>query len=300
MKAATGSIANVVPVEKSRLSVFCELIKARLTLLVLLTTLVGFYMAGQGPVDWLLMFHTVFGTALVASGAAALNQVLERHLDARMHRTQDRPLPSERLHPDTALIFGATVSVAGLIYLAVMVNQLTSCLGALTLASYLFIYTPLKRVTTLNTVIGAVPGALPPLMGWTAARGDVSIGGWALFAILFFWQLPHFLAIAWLYRQDYANAGFVMLPIHDPDGRRTGGSAVSHTLGLLPVSLTPGLLGLAGGLYFLGALLLGAAFVWQAVQFSRELTERRARLLFFASIIYLPLLLGLMVLDKIR
>jgi len=300
MKATADSIAAVVPVEKGRLTVFSELIKARLTFLVLLTTAVGFYMAGPGPMDWVLMFHTVFGTGLVAAGASALNQLLELRHDAMMRRTQDRPLPSERLHPDTALIFGAAASVAGLIYLAIAVNQLTSCLGALTLASYLFIYTPLKRVTTLNTVIGAVPGALPPLMGWTAARGDVSIGGWSLFAILFFWQLPHFLAIAWLYREDYARAGFVMLPIRDADGRRTGRSAVSHTLGLLPVSLTPGLVGLAGGLYFVGALVLSGVFVWQAVQFSRELTERRARQLFFASIIYLPLLLGLMVLDRIR
>lgn len=300
MKATVQSLETPVAVEKSRLTVFSELVKARLTFLVLLTTLAGFYLAQQGPVNWVLMTQTILGTGLLAAGAAALNQLMERRYDGLMLRTQDRPLPSDRLHPDTALIFGATCSVAGLLYLAFAVNLLTSFLGALTLASYLFLYTPLKRITTLNTAIGAVPGALPPLMGWTAARGEVNAGGWALFAILFFWQLPHFLAIAWLYRQDYAKAGFAMLPVKDPDGARTGRSAVSHTLGLLPVSLTPFLLGMSGAVYVFGAILLGAAFIWQAIQFSRELTDRRARQLFFLSIIYLPLLLGLMALDKVR
>jgi heme o synthase len=180
------------------------------------------------------------------------------------------------------------------------VNLLTSVLGAITLFSYLLVYTPLKRVTTLNTAVGAIPGALPPLMGWAAARDDVSREGWALFAILFFWQLPHFLAIAWLYREEYAKAGFVMLPVRDPDGVRTGRQAVSHTLGLIPVSICPALFGIAGQVYFFGALLLGIAFLWCAIQFSRELTRGRARQLFLASILYLPLLLGLMALDKVR
>ena len=248
----------------------------------------------------MLLFHTLFGTGLVASGAAALNQFLERQHDAQMRRTEDRPLPSERLSPDTALLFGGLSSAAGLIDLALAVNLETSVLGAITLCSYLFIYTPLKRVTTLNTAIGAVPGALPPLMGWTAARGEINVEGWSLFAILFFWQLPHFLAIAWMYRDDYAKAGFAMLPVFDSDGQRTAGQTVSHTLGLLPISLCPFLLKLAGVVYLTGALVLGLAFLWQAVQFSRELTAQRARQLFYASIIYLPLLLGLMVLDKIK
>jgi protoheme IX farnesyltransferase len=187
-----------------------------------------------------------------------------------------------------------------LLYLAWGVNLLTSLIGAVTLSSYLFIYTPLKRVTTLNTVIGAVPGALPPLMGWTAARGEITVEGWALFAILFFWQLPHFLAIAWLYREEYAGAGFVMLPVVDPDGARTGRQAISHTLGLLPVSLCPFLFQQAGVVYLGGALVLGLGFIWFAVQFGRQLTRVSARRLFFASILYLPLLLGLMVLDKVK
>ena len=300
MKATAQSLTAAALADKSRMAVFGELIKARLTFLVLLTTLVGFYVGFRGPMDYLLMLHTLLGTGLVASGAAALNQFLERQHDARMRRTEDRPLPSGRLPPDTALMFGGLSSAAGLIDLALAVNLETSVLGAITLCSYLFIYTPLKRVTTLNTAIGAVPGALPPLMGWTAARGEINLEGWSLFAILFFWQLPHFLAIAWMYRDDYAKAGFAMLPVFDTDGQRTAGQTVSHTLGLLPISLCPFLLKLAGVVYLAGALVLGLAFLWQAVQFSRELSAQRARQLFYASILYLPLLLGLMVLDKIK
>ena len=300
MKATAQSLGAAVVTDKSRLTVFGELVKARLTFLVLLTTLVGFYVGFRGALDYLLMFHTLLGTALVAGGAAALNQLLEREYDARMRRTEDRPLPSGRLQPDTVLIMGGLCSAIGLVYLAGAVNLLTGLLGAITLVSYLFIYTPLKRVTPLNTAIGAVPGALPPLMGWTAARGEINIEGWSLFAIVFFWQLPHFLAIAWMYREDYAKAGFAMLPMFDPDGRRTSGQAVSHTLGLLPISLCPFMFGLEGGIYLIGALVLSLGFVWQAIRFSRDLTLQRARGLFYASIIYLPLLLGLMVFDKIR
>ncbi len=286
--------------EKSWFSVFSELIKARLTFLVLLTTLVGLYLGMRGPMNWWLMLHTLLGTALLASGASALNQLLEREHDARMRRTEDRPLPSGRLQPHVVLIFGTVCSVIGLIYLAFAVNLTTSFLGALTLGSYVFVYTPLKRVTSLNTAVGAVPGALPPLMGWVAARGDISAEGWTLFAILFFWQLPHFLAIAWIYREEYAKAGFVMLPVVDPEGLRTSRQAVSHTLGLLPVSLCPFLFGLVGPVYFVGATLLGLAFLVFAIRFSQSLNAARARHLFYASIIYLPILLGLMVFDKIR
>jgi protoheme IX farnesyltransferase len=225
---------------------------------------------------------------------------LERDYDAKMRRTANRPLPSGRLQPATVMIFGGVCAVAGIIYLALLVNPLTSVIGAVSLVSYLFIYTPLKRVTWLNTAIGAIPGALPPLMGWTAAHGELSRGGWALFAILFFWQLPHFLAIAWIYREEYAKAGFVMLPVIDPEGERTARQAVSHTLGLLPISLCPFLFHLTGPIYLLGALALGLAFVWFAMQFARELTVARARQLFYVSITYLPLLLILMVWDKVK
>jgi protoheme IX farnesyltransferase len=300
MKATYSSVQDTAVVEKGWVSVLCDLTKARLTLLVLLTTLVGFYLGTRGTTDYLLMLHAVLGTALLASGAAALNQLLEREYDARMRRTQTRPLPAGRLTPEIVLLFGGVCSVGGVLYLAFAVNLLTSVLGAITLLTYVFIYTPLKRVTWLNTAVGAIPGALPPLMGWAAARGEMAGGGWALFGILALWQLPHFFAIAWLYRDEYAKAGFVMLPALDPDGTRTGLQSVSHTLALLPMSLFPFLLKLAGPIYLVGALLLGGAYCWFAFKFSRELTQRSAKQLFFSSIVYLPLLLILLVVDKLK
>ena len=298
MKEISAEILSAA--EKSWSAVFADLVKARLTTLVLLTTLVGFYLGARGAMNVTLMFNALAATALLAAGASALNQLLEREYDAKMRRTQDRPLPSGRLQPTTVAIFGGACSVAGLVYLSLAVNLLTSVIGAVTLVSYLFIYTPLKRVTWLNTVIGAVPGALPPLMGWTAARGELSGEGWALFAILFFWQLPHFFAIAWIYRDEYAKAGFKMLPGIDPDGSRTAQQSVSNTLALLVVSLCPFVFKMAGTTYLAGALVLSAGFLWCAIRFSRQLTLARARQLFFASIIYLPLLLALMVWDKVK
>jgi protoheme IX farnesyltransferase len=298
MKATADILSGAAAPEKSLAAVLADLVKARLTALVLLTTLVGFYLGWRGPMDYALMMHTLLGTALVAGGAAALNQFLEREHDARMRRTAGRPLPSGRLQPVTVMLFGGACSVVGLVYLALLVNLLTSVIGAVTLVSYLFIYTPLKRVTWLNTVVGAVPGGLPPLMGWAAARGELGGGGWALFAILAFWQLPHFYAIAWLYRDEYARAGYRMLPAVDPDGQRTARQAVSHTLALWSASLLPFLFQLAGPVYLAGALLLGAGFLVCAIRFARQLTLTCARQLFFASILYLPLLLAALVLDK--
>src|SRR5215471_9773376 len=300
MKATAQPLSQPAVAEKGWVAVYSDLFKARLTTLVLLTTLVGFLIGFRGAVDYLLMLHALLGTALVAAGASALNQLLERDYDARMKRTQSRPLPSGRLQAQTVLWVGTICSVSGIVYLGLAVNLITSALGIASLLSYLLIYTPLKRITWLNTAVGAVPGALPPLMGWTAARGELSSEGWALFAILAFWQLPHFLAIAWVYRNDYARAGFKMLPVVDPAGHRTGRQAVWHTLGLLPVSLCPFLFHLAGPIYLAGALVLGMTFLWFAIQFSRHLTVPRARQLFLVSIAYLPLLLGLLVFDKIR
>lgn len=299
MKATTPILSTTAATEKGWASVFADLIKVRLTTLVLLTTLVGFYIGFQGPIDFVLMFHTLFGTALVAGGAAALNQLLEREHDAKMRRTQNRPLPSGRLQPVTVMLFGGICSVAGLVYLALLANPLTSVLGAVSLISYLFVYTPLKRVTWWNTVIGAIPGGLPPLMGWAAARGELGGGGCALFGILAFWQLPHFFAIAWIYREEYARAGFQMLPNVDPDGHRTALQSITHTLGLLAMSVCPFIFRLAGSVYLAGALVLGSAFLWFAVQFARHLTVRHARQLFYTSIIYLPLLLALLVMNKL-
>lgn len=286
--------------EKSSPAVWADLVKARLTSLVLLTTAVGFYMGSPGPVDVARWLHTLVGTGLLAAGAAALNQFLERDLDALMRRTQDRPLPSGRITPGTALVFGGVISMLGLAWLALQTTLAAAALGALTLALYLGVYTPLKRVSTLNTVVGAVPGALPPLIGWAAATGEVSAGGWALFALQFFWQIPHFLAIAWLYRDDYARAGLKMLPVLDLEGERTGLQSIGHALGLLTVSLSPFVLGLAGAAYLAGAFALGVVLLGLAVRFARRLELAHARWLFLASVIYLPAVLGLMVLDRVR
>jgi len=300
MKTSVTSIAEQEATDRAFSAILADLFKARLTALVLLTTLVGYYMGRRSnPVDGVLLFHTLLGTGLLACGAAALNQYLERRWDTQMRRTARRPLPAGELQPLTALFIGACVSVIGMIWLSLKVNTLTGFLGALTLASYLFVYTPLKRLTPLNTLIGAVPGALPPLMGWTAACDEVTAAGWSLFAILLFWQLPHFLAIAWMYRDEYAGAGFVMLPAVDPTGEKTGRQAVCHTFGLLPISLAPFVFQIAGEIYLMGATILGMAFLWSAIQFSRQLDRGSARKLFFASILYLPLLLGLLVFDRI-
>ena len=300
MKPSAEALSSAAALEKSFAAVLADLVKARLTALVLLTTFVGFYLGERGTVNYLLMFHTLFGTALVASGAASLNQWLEREHDAKMRRTASRPLPSGRMQPTTVAIFGGACSVGGLVYLAALVNPLTSVVGAITSISYLFIYTPLKRVTWVNTLVGAIPGALPPLMGWTAARNELSGEGWALFAILAFWQIPHFMAIAWLYRDEYAKAGFVMLPNLDATGSRTAQQAVSNTIALMLASLCPFAFGLNGKIYLAAALILGFGYFWCAIRFARQLTAQRAKQLFFASIIYLPLLIAALVGNKLK
>ena len=286
-------------------SVFSDLVKLRLTTLVLVTTLVGFYAglnseSGGLAQNLIKLGLTLLGTGLLAAGAAILNQYLERDHDARMERTARRPLPSGAISAEAALLLGGACSVVGLLALAAWVNLLVAVLGAVTLVTYLFIYTPLKRKSEWNTIIGAIPGALPPLMGWAAARGEVDPLGWTMFGILFFWQVPHFMAIAWMYRDDYDKAGFVMMPSVADGEARTGRQAISHTLFLVIASLMPFTMKLAGAVYVSGAVLLGGLFLWAAVRFSRQLTRQSARVLFFASIIYLPLLLGLMVVDKLK
>ena len=286
-------------------SVFSELVKLRLTTMVLITTLVGFYAALNAASGGLAqnlakLGLTLLGTGLLAAGASILNQYLEREYDAKMDRTAGRPLPSGAIGVEASLLLGGAVSVGGLLALAAWVNLLVALLGAVTLVTYLFIYTPLKRKSEWNTIIGAIPGALPPLMGWAAVRGEVDPLGWTLFAILFFWQMPHFMAIAWMYREDYEKAGFVMMPSVPGGGPRTGRQAISHTVFLIIASLMPFTMKLAGAVYVSGAVLLGGLFLWAAMRFSRQLTRQSARVLFFASIIYLPLLLGLMVVDKLK
>ena len=259
----------------------------------------GFYLGSRGAVDPILLLHTLLGTSAVAAGTSALNQYVERRSDAKMERTRRRPLPDGRLQPVRALAFATIVSAAGMLYLAFAVNLLTALLAAITLASYIFVYTPMKEKSPLATLAGAVPGALPPLGGWAAATGHLASGGWALFAILFFWQLPHSLAIAWMYRDDYARGGFRLLPVIDPEGASTVRQILANGLALVPVSLTPALLGMAGIWYFYGALLLGIFLLWRCLGIVRVRSRVNARRIVLASVIYLPALLILMALDKI-
>ena len=275
-----------------------ELVKARLTLLVLLTTAVGFYLGAEGPINFVSLLHTVFGTAAAAAGAAALNQWWEYNLDALMQRTRSRPVSAGRMRPRDAVILGSALSIFGVAYLAFVCNALSAALAAITIIIYIFAYTPLKRVSTFNTALGAVPGALPPMIGWAAARGTLNAGAWTLFAILFFWQLPHFFAIAWMYRDDYARAGFQMISSDDRTGERSASQSVFFCMLLFVVAGLPAFLGIATVFYLLAELILGAVFVAVAMRFLKTRARSDARRLFITSIIYLPLLLGALVLSK--
>jgi protoheme IX farnesyltransferase len=255
-------------------------------------------MAGGESANVAALLWTVIGTALVASGASAFNQILERDADALMRRTRMRPLPDGRLAAAEAFAFATLLSVAGLIVLAAGVNRLAAAVALATLASYAAIYTPLKRHTSFATVIGAIPGALPPVIGWAAAENSLSQGAWVLFAIVFLWQLPHFLAIAWMYRDDYARAGFPMLPVIEPDGRSTSRQAVVYTAALVPVALAPTLVGMSGATYFAGALVLTVLFLLMSLRFAWTRAAQDARRLFFSSIVYLPILWVLMIADR--
>jgi protoheme IX farnesyltransferase len=283
----------------AHLGALLELTKPRITQLVLLTAAAGFYLGARAGMDVWVLAHTLVGVALVAAGTNAFNQLCERDVDARMRRTRGRPLPSGRLTPRQAARFAAVISVVGVVYLALAVNHLTAALAALTLATYVLLYTPLKRKTPLNTLIGAVPGALPIVGGWTAAGGTLGLAVATLFWILFLWQLPHFLALALIYREDYRRGGLAMLSVQDPDGRRTARMALVCAVALLPVSLLPTVLGVTGALYGLGALLLGLMYVGVSGAMTEAATTARARRVFLVSVLYLPALLTLMVLDKV-
>jgi protoheme IX farnesyltransferase len=278
---------------------FVTLAKPRLNLLVVFTTAAGLYLASPNGVALSVLLHTLMGTALIAGGAAALNQVWERDTDALMRRTRTRPIASGRLRPSQGLLFGLVLSTAGLIELAVGVNLISAGMAALTLGSYVLVYTPLKRRTSLATLVGAVPGALPPVIGWVAATGSLSLPALVLFGISFFWQMPHFLAIAWLYRDEYAAAGIPLLPVLEPDGRRTGRQALLYSAALWPVSLLPPLVGLAGGLYLVVATVLGLTLIALSASFARDRSTVAARRLFLFSITYLPLLWGTLVADRL-
>jgi heme o synthase len=283
---------------RSRTSDFVALAKPRLNMLVVASALAGYVMAGGDLSNAAVVVCTVIGTGLIAGGASAFNQVVERVPDSLMRRTRLRPLPDGRLQPRESLIFATALAVAGLTLLAAVVNPLSAMVALTTLLIYAVIYTPMKRRTSFATVVGAIPGALPPVIGWAAARNGLSQGAWVLFAIVFLWQLPHFLAIAWMYRDDYARAGFAMLPVLEPDGRSTSRQAVFYCAALLPVSLAPTLLGLTNTLYFVAALGLGLLFFGLTLKFARTRAIPDARRLFFGSIIYLPLLWILMIAGR--
>jgi protoheme IX farnesyltransferase len=284
---------------RSRGSDFLALTKPRLNSLVLLTTVAAYRLGVDTTSSPMTLLHTVVGTALVAGGAAALNQVWERESDKLMRRTRMRPLPDARLEPAHATIFGWLLGLTGLADLAVFVNPLAAGVALATLASYIWFYTPLKFVTSLSTIAGAIPGALPAMIGWTAATNTLSKEGWVLFGIVFLWQMPHFLALAWMYRDDYARAGMPLLPVIQPDGRSTGRQVVLYTAGLVPVTLLPTLVGLASPYYLAGAVVLGAVLMVLALEFAYTRTIDAARRLFLGSILYLPILWGILVWDHL-
>jgi protoheme IX farnesyltransferase len=273
------------------------LTKPRITLMVVLTTAVGYAVAAP-TFSWMVFLHTLAGTALLASGSSVYNQWLERRNDARMQRTAQRPLPAGRMRAGVAFAIASALSAAGFAWLWLWVNALTAWVGLATLVLYVVVYTPMKRWTSLNTVVGAVPGAMPPMMGCTAATGVLGPIAWALFGLLFLWQMPHFLAIAWLYRSDYERGGLPMLPVGDPDGRRTSLQMALYAIALLPVSILPTVLGFTGLVYLVGALVAGLAYFFVALRFGRSLDSRDARRLLLASVAYLPVVLILMVLDR--
>jgi len=302
MKSAAVVVAPVATAQvraAQRTADFVTLTKPRLNFLVLITTLGGMYIAAPDGVPIARLLHALVGTALVAGGASALNQAWEHETDRMMRRTRLRPIPGGRLRAADGTWFGTLLSAAGLIELTWKVNPLTAAVAAATLVSYVFVYTPLKRRSPLSTLVGAVPGALPPVIGWAAATGTISMPAVVLFGIVFLWQMPHFLAIAWLYRDDYRHAGIPLLPVLEPDGRRTGQQALLYAVALWPVSLLPAAVHIAGAPYSGVAALLGLGLIALSARFARQRTTGTARKLFLYSIIYLPLLWGALVVDRV-
>jgi heme o synthase len=299
MSLSTDTVAITGVSAVRRLADFVELTKPRIVLMVLVTAFVGFYIGSEKIPDYLRLLQMLLGTALAAGGTLALNQFLERDTDAMMERTRHRPLPDGRVQPREALWFGTAITIAGLAYLGLAVNIGSAWVTALITLSYLLFYTPMKRRSPLCMLVGAVPGALPPVIGWVAARGDLQVDAWVLFAIMFLWQVPHTLAIARLYREDFAKAGIQFLPVIEPDGSSTHRQIISHCAALLAVSLLPTLLGLAGAIYFLVAFVLGLGFLASGISLAMESTLAGARRLLFASLIYLPVLLLVMALDRV-
>ena len=292
LPSSTAARAVAPSRARTRLAAYIELTKPRITTLIVLTSAAGFARASRPAINYLLLAHTLIGIGLLSSGIGALD------LDGWMRRTAERPLPSGRLFPFEALWFGISLTLMAEVYLALFVNVLTALLGLTVITGYLFVYTPLKTRTSLSTALGAFPGAMPPLMGWTAARGEIDTAAWVLFAIVFLWQFPHFLSIAWMYREDYGRAGIRMLPVVEPDGRVTGQQIIAYSLMLVPVSLLPALLGVSGKVYLAAATLLSLLFLASSVRAALSKSNKDARQLLLASVLYLPLLFGVMVLNR--
>ncbi|MGI8469492.1 MAG: heme o synthase [Pyrinomonadaceae bacterium] len=282
---------------REKLSAYSELTKPRIAFLLVLTAAAGFYMGSDNGFNWTLFVNSMLGITLIAFGSATLNQFIERDIDGLMERTANRPLPTGKLSGREALVFGVLLCLAAEIYLALSVNFLTAFLGLIVIVGYVLLYTPLKTRTSASTAIGAFPGAMPPLMGFTAAAGHITIGAWVMFAMLFLWQFPHFLAIAWMYREQYAKAGILMLPVVEPAGKITARQIVIFTVLLIPVSLAPFFLGIAGWIYLIGAIVLGAWFLYASIQAARTKTIPQARKLLLVSVLYLPLIFALLVFN---
>lgn len=283
---------------REKVSAYFELTKPRIAFMLVLTAAAGFYLGSDGKgFDWILFLNSMLGITLLAFGVATLNQFIERNIDALMERTARRPLPSGKLNSAEALIFGILLCLGAEIYLAFLVNALTAILGLIVIVGYVLLYTPLKTRTSASTAIGALPGAMPPLMGWTSAADEITLGAWILFAMLFLWQFPHFLAIAWMYREQYAKAGILMLPVVEPEGKITARQIVTFTVLLLPVSLAPYFIGLAGSIYLIGAIILGGWFLFSSIQAARAKSIPQARKLLLVSVLYLPLIFALMVFN---
>ena len=293
----TGALA--LPASPVRVADFLALTKPRLNSLVVVTAGVGFYLGSAGALDLVTLLHAVVGAALVAGGAAAFNQVSERDIDETMERTRRRPIPAGRIQPSEAKMFATVLAVVGAAELALATTWLATVVALVALVSYVAIYTPLKRRTPWATLVGAVPGALPPMIGWAAARGELSAGAWVLFCIVFLWQLPHFHALAWMYREDFRRANIPLVAVLDRDGSRTSTHALVYAVVLLPVSLTPAAVALSGGLYVIGASAAGIAFLFLAVRFALRHSADRARALFLGSLIYLPVLWSLLVVERV-
>ncbi len=295
----TAEHPSRVSVLLRRVDAYIELTKPRMVLMILVTTAAGFYLGMQGGVNWMLFGHTLIGSGLTAAGVLGLNQYIERDIDALMARTQHRPLPLGKIHGMEALVFCVLLTAGGMLYLTTFVNPLSGFIISLIVVSYLFIYTPLKRSTSLCTLVGAFPGALPPVVGWVAAQGKLSGSACVLFAILFLWQLPHSLAIAYIYRKDYADAGLKLLPVIHPDGLSTRRQIVINCVALFGIGLLPTLFNISGGIYFLVALLVGGMFLISGIYFDKRPTVKTARYVLYASLLYLPLIFITMAIDKI-